>query len=119
MRISDWSSDVCSSDLLQRLHRAPFDAVLISEIGISLFVIALHRRQAREVDEHAGGRGRVGAGEGTMRRAAAQVIAEGARRRGLGERVGDAGPVRSERRSGGKGSVRRGRYRWDGFHKKK
>src|SRR3546814_15941232 len=55
---------------LHRLPRGPFDALLIIEIGIFLFVIALHRRQAREVDEHAGGRGRVGAGEGNLRRAA-------------------------------------------------
>src|SRR3546814_1134333 len=46
MRISDWSADVCSSDLLQRLERldtigAPdFDAVLLPDTGQTLRVAA-------------------------------------------------------------------------------
>src|SRR3546814_1093497 len=33
MRISDWSSDVCSSDLLAKLHRLDPDAVGLGDLG--------------------------------------------------------------------------------------
>src|SRR3546814_16183348 len=34
MRISDWSSDVCSSDLLDDAHRIPVDVVIHEEIAV-------------------------------------------------------------------------------------
>src|SRR3546814_7500890 len=76
MRISDWSSDVCSSDLVQEHH--------------------VHRRPGR-VARH-----RPGGGRGADRRAVQdQAGAAGAERRGAapGPRLGHGAPVAPDRRS--------------------
>src|SRR3546814_9238093 len=56
MRISDWSSDVCSSDLLLRRHHREVD---VDEGQIDeerfLLVVRLLDELRRPIDEHVGG----------------------------------------------------------------
>src|SRR3546814_17134097 len=62
MRISDWSSDVCSSDLLKRLQLGRESGKLADEVnrrlpGSSSLVKASARRLARNSDEDLAARG--------------------------------------------------------------
>src|SRR3546814_15038022 len=41
MRISDWSSDVCSSDLPEYINPAPFDPRLMEEIPVAVAKAAM------------------------------------------------------------------------------
>src|SRR3546814_12880682 len=96
MRISDWSSDVCSSDLAEQIeyrllhvgamdtHRAATDFDTIEHD-----VVALRQRRTRI---------------GTQR--------VGIERLGRGERMVQRDPARSEERRVGKGCVGTGRTRW-------
>src|SRR3546814_18742408 len=101
MRISDWSSDVCSSDLVERLDHPP--AV---ELGAPQqrghqgdAIAALHRaRLLKLAVEH---------DPATRRRRDVDP--------GLGEPAGPPA-VRSEERRAGKEWVRPCRYRWSADH---
>src|SRR3546814_1226624 len=53
MRISDWSSDVCSSDLLDRLGRAHHLAVGIVDLGVLGDAVEVHFR--RDLGAHVAG----------------------------------------------------------------
>src|SRR3546814_9397312 len=53
MRISDWSSDVCSSDLQQVLIRIGHHRRLPGRVHVEEFVAALPRRFAHEFVPHA------------------------------------------------------------------
>src|SRR3546814_19118346 len=76
MRISDWSSDVCSSDLLCRAGRGGSGAGAAVRAGragrrrradaerTGGAVLALHRRPARGADPRGGRRGGGGGGSG-------------------------------------------------------
>src|SRR3546814_201384 len=48
MRISDWSSDVCSSDLLEVLKRRGPAEKSVSELGVSDLVMDLAAHQVRK-----------------------------------------------------------------------
>src|SRR3546814_11570661 len=55
MRISDWSSDVCSSDLADDAHRhdaAHLDVVGHADDAVDLGCLAVAARHAGSVDEH-------------------------------------------------------------------
>src|SRR3546814_9397965 len=45
MRISDWSSDVCSSDLKQNIAFGQFDAVALDVAIAQAFVMVVHRNR--------------------------------------------------------------------------
>src|SRR3546814_16467138 len=97
MRISDWSSDVCSSDLcypdIESLPKAPDLAVLA--IGAKDVTPMLERCHAKGVK-------------------AAIVYAAGFAEEGpIGRALQDQ---RSEERRVGKDCVRPGRIRWSRFH---
>src|SRR3546814_20317321 len=102
MRISDWSSDVCSSDLVDRIGRVG----LIAELG--------------EVDRHV---------VLDDPRAARHQVQQGGKVLDVGDRDGVAvgvalgwrqvlGVGRSEERRVGKESVSTCRSRWCAYHKK-
>src|SRR3546814_15055611 len=99
MRISDWSSDVCSSDLHGQLVGIPSNILSRSggNIGIG-FAIPIN--QARSV--------------------MSQLIEHGSVQRGrIGVGGQDVTPDRSEARRVGKEGVSMGRYRWSRSHKQK
>src|SRR3546814_9129103 len=50
MRISDWSSDVCSSDLFAGLGPAPFCAMLLSDLGADVVMVDRKDRPAPAPD---------------------------------------------------------------------
>src|SRR3546814_7070441 len=94
MRISDWSSDVCSSDLDDHRLVAQFRAVALLDTGVEGIAIDVGERQAVEVrvPEHAqtaaGRAARRGCGAGWLRKSLEAVAAEprhdsGGRRQGL------------------------------------
>src|SRR3546814_17700011 len=106
MRISDWSSDVCSSDLLagERRHRRP---------------------PQRVVDEVFEADGAIGEGAGDRVADAELCLNDGGRRLTDLERPGDGFPrlpidpdrdARSEERRGGKECGSTVGYRWSPYH---
>src|SRR3546814_12737288 len=79
MRISDWSSDVCSSDLIEglRLHLdARFPQVDVEAVEARLEVDVIHRQLARlaqrEVADFDGAGGELGDGKAAHRDALAR-----------------------------------------------
>src|SRR3546814_16886487 len=100
MRISDWSSDVCSSDLWGRvhLHRLP--------------LLRRERRARRMVPRHIGGRCVMTGSTFTLHRTEDPSGISG---------VGDVawGIERSEERRVGKECVSTCRSRWSPYHSKK
>src|SRR3546814_18615434 len=95
MRISDWSSDVCSSDLLLALFRGQAPHRVLACRGTDL----AHLRQQRR-----GGR--------------LQIQQPGPPIAGIGAAFAQA-TLRSEERRGGKGWVSTCRTRWSPYHYKK
>src|SRR3546814_17749728 len=117
MRISDWSSDVCSSDLLNgpvRARGSDLRAGRGVREGDGETLVALERRLAGNLQRQrlaglAGGEAEGAAGEA----AADEVRAV----RGTGHRVVDgAGGGRSEERRVGKECVSTGRSRGSRYH---
>src|SRR3546814_15616960 len=137
MRISDWSSDVCSSDLellrdrLGDQLRVEFGLADLGDVDVRrdahqvgyflaqlldvLAALADHHARASGVDRHARGLGR------TLDRDAAdpgrsQLLAQHLADLQVGDQVPgvvlSAGILRSEERRGGKGGVSSGRSRW-------
>src|SRR3546814_11263363 len=125
MRISDWSSDVCSSDLelvgtlLERLHHHAVDAGGDQLLAGVARLLLVEPGKLRAV-EHAGGV-RIDALDRHLR------TLEAARRRlqrRLGAPVGrleaaEGADLRSEERRVGQECVSTGRTRWWPSHKKK
>src|SRR3546814_19911503 len=105
MRISDWSSDVCSSDLLDPGGRRQRDALAVSDA-------------AGDGDRLPGGRG-AGAGGKRQRRKpendCANHFTSPTKPPGK-QRSKTRGPKRSEERSVGKGCVSTFRSRWTPYH---
>src|SRR3546814_16368681 len=102
MRISDWSSDVCSSDLLPLTHRE--DASAVS------FVAGQCKDLTDQDWSGLAGHGRtlvIYMGLATASAIADKLIADG---------VSPGLPVRSEERRVGKECVRTCRYRWSPVH---
>src|SRR3546814_15226405 len=102
MRISDWSSDVCSSDLLHRLR-------LFQRRPIAFDVVDRRPAEAARAAEEVG--------EGHLlgrRQAAGLAVAVGGDDIGAHHRVG-----RSEERRVGKECVSTCRSRWSPYHYKK
>src|SRR3546814_11487427 len=96
MRISDWSSDVCSSDLFGRLR-------IVGELGVD---------PVHQLSRHVGERPpRL---ERRLRERARRRRGQHARRR---QRHLDL-PASSEERRVGKECVSTCRYRWSPYHKK-
>src|SRR3546814_11517816 len=103
MRISDWSSDVCSSDLIRRCDMASalwFDTPPAAPGGVQTFSAEPDRRRLT----------------GAAVKAVLRLVdawggsnAEGAALLGVSE-------SRSEERSVGKGWVSTGRSRWSPYH---
>src|SRR3546814_20649235 len=89
MRISDWSSDVCSSDLLTR--RPENNVAPYAYMGVSI----LHPRALAEATDGAFSLNLVY------------------------DRAEEAGRLRSEERRVGKECVRTCRYRWSTYHENK
>src|SRR3546814_16350664 len=100
MRISDWSSDVCSSDLIDDAARA-----ISNDRGVGHHHRRLRRRGGElKLAEHAGAQLAVGVGDD---RADADSARTGA------QRIIDE---RSEERRVGKEGVSTCRYRWSPYH---
>src|SRR3546814_16147753 len=110
MRISDWSSDVCSSDLASNTWRRPQSPHAVHgrtvedgfDIGIKRRILdraAQHRLDALRDGQVAG----THEGDGAL----------------AGVHIGEGFPKRSEERRVGKECVRQCRYRWTPYHKKK
>src|SRR3546814_19587394 len=105
MRISDWSSDVCSSDLSS------------GEGGARLF---WRRFACTNAGERAGDTTILYC-EATLHMAT-KVIDGGTRKRRIRKVFGyipEVVPMRSEERRGGEECVRKGRFRWAPYHYKK
>src|SRR3546814_17943764 len=103
MRISDWSSDVCSSDLV---------ALRLQRLG-AIRQRALRRQLVEEDEVEVGGHRHLAAAElaeGHHRKAAAGEMAVRARK------VLDYRPVRSAERRVGKECVSTCRSRWSPYH---
>src|SRR3546814_8135883 len=98
MRISDWSSDVCSSDLVMPIHEA---AARYRAAGVPLVVVA-----GRDYGQDSS---RDWAAKGTRLLGARAVIAEGF------ERIHRSN-LRSEERRVGKECVSTCRSRWSPYH---
>src|SRR3546814_13374778 len=131
MRISDWSSDVCSSDLAEELlhcragerqdRREPQQpAAVLGRVGRG------------EVGRHARSVAPIGAGEKAVRRNAAVHVVHSAQGGELASESGDAAhprerpapavehiQPRSEERREGKTCVRTCRSRWAPYNQKK
>src|SRR3546814_19362605 len=104
MRISGWSSDVCSSDLLRGTRGS----------GKGIVQRVAHRDDALEVGQAFGQRrGLVAAARRQAQRRPAAVVPQG----GLPEQPGAQG--RTEQRRGGKVGVHTCRSRWSPYHYKK
>src|SRR3546814_8799718 len=88
MRISDWSSDVCSSDLADREVRPKF----------AFAGLAVDRARDRAVDQHD------------------PLVALGHARQELLDHEGFGPHLRSEERRVGKEGVRTCRSRWSPYH---
>src|SRR3546814_15450083 len=97
MRISDWSSDVCSSDLLDHLagHHPVGQVALVGD---------LHRAEDRQID--------VAAADHSEGVVAAEIAGPLARSDGLLAGVDQ----RSEERRVGKECVITCRFRWSPYH---
>src|SRR3546814_13095792 len=103
MRISDWSSDVCSSDLLIRLSLTDFRNHAGADLGAGPGLVALH--------------GDNGAGKTNILEAISLLApGRGLRRAPLAELVRDGASGRSEERRVGKACVRTCRSRWSPSH---
>src|SRR3546814_19120149 len=133
MRISDWSSDVCSSDLIVRavevLHVQRQAGVLgkglkplLEQLGVhgaELVAAEIHLPDeigaVRRIERHPG--------QGLVHRNERLTIAPDALAlaQGLGHRLADhdAAVLRSEERRVGKACVSTCRSRWSPYHKKK
>src|SRR3546814_11123783 len=113
MRISDWSSDVCSSDLAtlrsNRGDRGTRLRQLIEWMGEDFSGVIVFD-EAHEMAGVAGGEGRFGATKGSE-----QGIA-GVRLQNLAPRARILYASRSEGRRVGKEGVRRCRSRWSRSH---
>src|SRR3546814_18888367 len=105
MRISDWSSDVCSSDLLRGRHHR-IDA------GKIIPLVALDHGRAEGSTEQRVLAGALGA-------APPAGIAGNVEHRGPGERDALGGGLRTEERSVGKECVSTCRARGEPYHSKK
>src|SRR3546814_15066535 len=99
MRISDWSSDVCSSDLQLALDDGQDDRVLVLEVAVD---------QARA---HLGGLGDAGHARGVE-----AVFDEALLRRAQDPLALSEGAERSEERRVGKECVSTCRSRWSPYH---
>src|SRR3546814_15284479 len=95
MRISDWSSDVCSSDL-SAARRPPAGPRRGCIAGVARPV--LHPEPAGPVDPGSGGRGRTRSGGGTRRLTRHQIGRASCRERGWqdGEITGVAGTLKKK-----------------------
>src|SRR3546814_12118307 len=102
MRISDWSSDVCSSDLGSAEHRA----LVLARGGFPSNGVGLPARPPMRFGTAGDHRGR---NDG----------ADGRGGRGGRGRRGKHVERRSEERRVGKGCVSTGRSRWSPYHEKK
>src|SRR3546814_17358982 len=98
MRISDWSSDVCSSDLAQR--------------GPPLIGAAPENAHHQHREERRGGK------RERRRHHEQNVGGLAGRHPGRGKRHGQQ-QYRSQERRVGKECGRTGRYRWSAYHEKK
>src|SRR3546814_12912073 len=111
MRISDWSSDVCSSDLVAAVRGA--DAIGI--VGSRLRIVRAGRtdrrrgadRERRIQVAETGPRPRLREGEAQL-----QLGRQAQARADVGQEVG----IRSEARRVGKECVSTCRYRWSPYH---
>src|SRR3546814_20962459 len=114
MRISDWSSDVCSSDLLD-IH---FGNTIVPEITIDQCRDYADKRRAGKiggVDEDGKRRGYRKADDGTIRRALGGILVPAISHAVKSKRLKE----RTEERRVGKEGVRTGRSRWSPIHKNK
>src|SRR3546814_18596133 len=113
MLISDWSSDVCSSDLVHRLVIIEMVATEIGEGG------GLNGEPFGAVLRQAVARRFKGGVSNSLAREAGHVGEEGDDVRGRQSRrrlVFGGSNARSEERRVGKECVSTGRYRWAPFH---
>src|SRR3546814_12046655 len=104
MRISDWSSDVCSSDLL-----AGEDLLTDEAVVDGVHRELEHPDRRRRLREHAAG----DADRLPLELGVRDDPVHGA------HRIGAPGVVRSEERRVGKECVSTGRYRWSPYNLKK
>src|SRR3546814_19028241 len=107
MRISDWSSDVCSSDLLRKGGGAGYRSIAV--VGPPLESLRDHTPFGRFL----AARGRLGVFDGgEVALEFGDEIAVGAAR----QHLGDERAASSEERRVGKECVRTGRSRWSPSH---
>src|SRR3546814_1580086 len=112
MRISDWSSDVCSSDLLLVQQAAGLGGDLVRPLLVDAARKAL--AQPLEADDHVG--------DGFMLAVAADAERDDPRQKlGIARNIGDEREhllvaIRSEERRVGKECVSTCRSRWSQYH---
>src|SRR3546814_11596757 len=104
MRISDWSSDVCSSDLATTSRRCPSKADTRDERSFAMAIEKEHR-EFHAIDLSAGWESPSGYPPGIEQKILAGALDEGAKRGN-----------RSEERRVGKECVRTCRSRWSQDH---
>src|SRR3546814_17296323 len=98
MRISDWSSDVCSSDLIDRQVRVDLDPAALQALGVTAGDVS--QQLARIQVERAGGKAELD-GEQQVIRTVGTI---------------DSAKARSEERRVGKECVSPCRSRWAPYH---
>src|SRR3546814_18597914 len=126
MRISDWSSDVCSSDLRQERQHGPRAAAAVqsndSRTGIRQALAGILRCQAfarlcGAMESQRDDRGKPALQDNVEGDERFPYIAEGFANNII--HAGFDGPSRSEERRVGKECVRTCRSRWSPYHSKK
>src|SRR3546814_15135013 len=115
MRISDWSSDVCSSDLL---HRQVRNRGAELRVPVDEALVAIEQALVVKLDEHLDD----GGGKALVHREA--LVRPVARRAQAAELPGDLAarlrlPFRSQERRVGTDGVSTCRSRWSSYHYKK
>src|SRR3546814_12122310 len=108
MRISDWSSDVCSSDLLEVLKRRGPAEKSVSELGVSDLVMDLAAHQVRK-----------GGVPVELTSREVRVLEYLMRNKGRVVTRSMILDARSAERRVGKECVSTCRYRWSPYHEKK
>src|SRR3546814_11979112 len=119
MRISDWSSDVCSSDLAARLRPGSVRVQSSLDVALQAPAEAFLRVRLRDLARDGAGQGAVLVVDLDGNRVRAYASADHAPPHGVGIDAVQTPRQRSEDRRVGKEGVRTCRSRWSPEHKQK